>query len=109
MIPASFELVQQAGLKDRLASIRAVEIPVLELTHNREQTLGKLVKIGSEAMKQDRANVLVLGCMSMAFMQVAEEMQQALGIPVINPAKAALKMAEALVSSNFTEAYRSQF
>lgn len=99
MISSSYELVQKSGLTSVLASIRAVEIPVLELAHNRAQTLEKLVRIGSEAIKRDRADVLVLGCMSMAFLQVAEEMQSLLGIPVINPAKAALKTAEAMVTS----------
>ncbi|MED4781140.1 aspartate/glutamate racemase family protein [Brevibacillus choshinensis] len=99
MIPSSHELIQKAGLTSKIASVRAVEIPVLELSHNREQTLEKLVQVGREAIEHDRTDVLVLGCMSMAFLQVAEEMQSLLGIPVINPAKAALKMAESMVSS----------
>jgi allantoin racemase len=99
MIPSSFELVQKSGLSFKLASIRAVEIPVLDLANDRAKTLEKLVLIGREAMNQDRADVLVLGCMSMAFLHVAEEMQELLDIPVINPAKTALKTAEALVTS----------
>lgn len=99
MIPSSYQLVQKAGLTRKLASIRAVEIPVLELAHNRAQTVEKLLQIGREAIEQDRADVLVLGCMSMAFLEVAEELQARLGIPVINPAKAALKFAEALVKN----------
>ncbi|WP_055744184.1 aspartate/glutamate racemase family protein [Brevibacillus choshinensis] len=99
MIASSYELIQKAGLTSKIASVRAVEIPVLELSHNRAQTLEKLVQVGREAIEHDRADVLVLGCMSMAFLQVAEEMQSLLGIPVINPAKAALNMAESIVSS----------
>lgn len=98
MIGSSHELVARSGLTDKLASVRAVNIPVLELATNREETLEKLVRIGREAIEKDRADVLVLGCMSMGFLNVAEEMQEALGIPVVNPAKIALKMTEALVS-----------
>lgn len=99
MIPSSYELIQKAGLTRKLASIRAAEIPVLELAHNRAQTVEKLLQISREAIERDRADVLVLGCMSMAFLEVAEELQERLGIPVINPAKTALKFAEALVKN----------
>ncbi|MDR7316748.1 aspartate/glutamate racemase family protein [Brevibacillus nitrificans] len=98
MIASSYELIQKSGLASSVASVLAVNIPVLELSHNRTQTLEKLVRIGRDAIEKDRADVLVLGCMSMAFLQVAEDMQKQLGIPVINPAKAALKLAESLVS-----------
>jgi len=99
MIASSYELIQKSGLASKIASVRAVNIPVLDLAVNREETLEKLVRIGREAIHEDHADVLVLGCMSMAFLQVAEEMQKLLGIPVINPAKAALKLAESFASS----------
>lgn len=98
MIGSSYELVAKSGLTQKLASVRAVNIPVLELAVNRQATLEKLVELGREAVQHDRADVLVLGCMSMGFLNVAEEMQEALGIPVVNPAKVSLKMTEALVS-----------
>lgn len=98
MIGSSHELVAKSGLSDKLASVRAVNIPVLELASNREATLEKLVNIGREAIEKDHADALVLGCMSMGFLNVAEEMQEALGIPVVNPAKIALKTTEALAS-----------
>jgi allantoin racemase len=37
--------------------------------------------------------------MSMAFLGVAEQLSEELGVPVLNPARTALKTAEALVSS----------
>jgi len=37
--------------------------------------------------------------MSMGFLNVAEEMSETLGVPVINPGKVSLKMAEALVGT----------
>lgn len=96
MIASCYEL--KSGLASMVTSVRAINTPVLELAANREETLEKLVRIGQEAIDKDCADVLVLGCMSMAFLQVAEEMQKLLGIPVINPAKAALKLAESLAS-----------
>ena len=51
------------------------------------------------AVEQDGADVLVLGCMSMAFLPgICEELGRRVGVPVVNPVMAALKTAEALVS-----------
>lgn len=109
MIASSYELIQKSGLTSKAASVRAVSIPVLELALNREETLEKLIRIGREAIDKDRADVLVLGCMSMAFLQVAEEMQKLLGIPVINPAKAALKLAESLASCGLKQSKAASY
>jgi allantoin racemase len=107
MIGSSYELVAKSGLKEKLASVRAVNIPVLELANNREATLQKLIRIGREAIEKDRADVLALGCMSMGFLNVAEEMQDALGIPVVNPSKTALKVTEALVESGLVHSKKA--
>ncbi|WP_103107416.1 aspartate/glutamate racemase family protein [Brevibacillus reuszeri] len=109
MIVSSYELIHKSGLASKVASVRAVNIPVLELALNREETLEKLVGIGREAIDRDFADVLVLGCMSMAFLQVAEEMQKLLGIPVINPAKAALKLAESLASCGWKQSKAASY
>ncbi|MGG1663679.1 aspartate/glutamate racemase family protein [Brevibacillus sp. NRS-1366] len=103
MIASSYELIQKSGLSSMIASVRAVNIPVLELSQNRAQTLENLVQIGREAIERDYADVLVLGCMSMAFLQVAEDMQKLLGIPVVNPAKAVLKLTESLSSCGWKQ------
>ena len=42
--------------------------------------------------------MLVLGCMSLSFLGVAEQARERIGVPVINPAMCALKTAEALVA-----------
>ena len=50
-------------------------------------------------MEQDGADVLVLGCMSMAFLPgICEDLGRRVGVPVVNPVIAALKTAEALVA-----------
>ncbi len=42
--------------------------------------------------------MLVLGCMSMGFVGVSEDLQKRLEIPVVNPVAAALKTAETMVA-----------
>lgn len=107
MVDTCYELAHKAGVAARLCSVRPVEVPVLELAKNREQTLATIIAVGRAAMEQDRAQVLVLGCMSMGFLQVAEEVEAALGVPVINPARVALHMTEALVRSGYSHSKRA--
>lgn len=106
-IPSCYELVQKAALTQKLASVKAVNIPVLELARDREATLNKLVEIGRRELEETRADSLVLGCMSMGFLNVAEDMQEILGVPVINPARNALKIAEALVGANYSHSKKA--
>lgn len=79
--------------------MRAIEIPVLALAEDREATVEKMVEEGRRAVEEDRADTLVLGCMSMGFLGVAEEMSERLGVPVVNPVRTSLKTAEALVGA----------
>lgn len=107
IIDSCYELAYKAGVLNKLASVRAVNVPVLELAANRQATLEKLAATGREAMQKDRAQVLVLGCMSMGFLEVAEELQTELGIPVINPSKIALATAESLVRAGLCHSKKS--
>lgn len=107
MIDVSYELGFKAGVLAKVASVRAVDIPVLELANDREATVEKMIKAGREAMLEDRAQALVLGCMSMGFLEVAEELQEVLGIPVINPSKVGLAMAETLVRSGLSHSKKA--
>jgi allantoin racemase len=69
------------------------------LAEDKERTTRKLVEEGRRAIEEDRADTLVLGCMSMGFLGVAEEMSEVLGVPVVNPDRISLKTAEALVGA----------
>jgi allantoin racemase len=96
-------LVRIAGLDSRLAAIVAVEIPVLELGADSYAT----VLSGCRRALDSGADTLILGCMSMAFLGVAERLSEELGVPVINPARTALKTAELLVGSGLTHSRRA--
>ena len=97
LAPAMKKLCASAGVAGKLASVRAAGVPVLELARDREASLKKIVDAGKKAMEEDGADVLILGCMSMAFLGVSDHVQDILGIPVVNPAKVALKALESLV------------
>ncbi len=100
-------LVRNIGVGEKLASVRAVDIPVLQLHHDRAQTVEAVIEAGRETRQADRADTLMLGCMSMGFLGIAEEVAPELGVPVLNPGKVALKFAEATVGAGLTHSRRA--
>lgn len=91
-------LAYKAGVRDKLASVRATGIPVLDLMKDPEFARGRLIEVADACVRQDRADVLLFGCMTMSFLDLAEEISVSVGAPAINAGRAALKHAETLVS-----------
>lgn len=107
IIAALERQMQSVGVGEKLASVRAVDIPVLELHRDREGTVAAIAAEGKKALQEDRADTLIVGCMSMGFLGTAEAAAQELGVPVLNPAKVSLKYAEALVGAGLTHSRRA--
>lgn len=83
------------GLDRRLASCVSLHLPVLDTVVDRERVLERVVAAGRAAIERDGAEVLVLGCAGLG--DLAPRVQRILGVPVIDPNAAALKLAETLV------------
>lgn len=99
-VPMLKNLVIAYGLADRLASIRPVGIPVLDLDKDRARMIKTLAEQGRRAVEEDGADVLVLGCTGMAGAAKAVEKDLTEGgyqVPVIDPPLLAVKVAEVLV------------
>lgn len=97
------KLARVAGLDTRLATVLACDIPVLELHDDSYEP----VREACEEALAAGADTLVLGCMSMAFLGVAEQLTEELGVPVLNPARVALKTAETLVSNSIAHSKKA--
>ena len=80
----------QMGLMDRLAGERPLEMSVAE-TASGEETLERMVDVGRKLKEEDGAEALVMGCAGMA--RHRAPLEEALGIPVIDPTQAAVTMA----------------
>ena len=95
------EMAFRAGTLDKLAAVASIDVPVLDLMAGRDAQAQKqrILQVCRGMMEKERVDVIVMGCMSMAFMDVDAELSEALGIPVVNPAKTAVKFTEALVGS----------
>jgi allantoin racemase len=84
------------GLDGRCASVRACELPVLSLD---DPTSDAAAKIGAEielAKREDKAEVIVLGCAGMA--ELGARLAACHGVPVIDGVASAVKLAEALAA-----------
>jgi len=94
-IPRMKENIEFYGLKDKLASFKTLGLGVLEFHKDEAFTKKKLKEKAIEAIEQDRAEVIILGCtMQFGFYK---ELQEYVKIPVIDPVIASFKYAEYLV------------
>jgi allantoin racemase len=89
-IPRHLRLWGAMGVTDRLAGERAIGLTVAELA-DRERTLKRMIETGKRLRDERQANTIVMGCAGMAVFR--DPLQDALGIPVIEPTQAAATMA----------------
>lgn len=93
-IPAMEENVRKYGFASHLASFRDIGMGVLDFHRDPAETRRRLLDAARSAIDKDGAEVIILGCtMQLGFFR---ELQEALGVPVIDVAVAALKQAEML-------------
>lgn len=84
------------GVSEKLASVRSVEIPVLEIEKDPDLLLQALLDESVKAVSQDHADAIVLGCTG--FMGVSDALQLALheaklAVPVLNPMQTTVSYA----------------
>jgi allantoin racemase len=84
-----------AGLATRCASIRSSGLSVLELEEDPATAVKAIVREAELAVRDDRAEVICLGCGGMAGLDDA--VRRATGVPVVDGVTAAVKLAESLV------------
>ncbi|MGI4778143.1 MAG: aspartate/glutamate racemase family protein [Janthinobacterium lividum] len=93
-IPRHLRTYGAMGVMGRFAGELAIGLTVQELAE-RERTLARMTEIGKRLRDERGADVIVMGCAGMAACRDA--LQQALGIPVVEPTQAAVGMAVARV------------
>lgn len=94
-VPMMRENVLRYQPAARLASFRSLDLGVLDFHADEEETKRRMIREGRAAIEEDGAEVIVLGCT--ATFGFYREMQDELGVPVIDPMIAPLKYAEFLV------------
>jgi allantoin racemase len=97
-IPRHLRYVGALGVTERLAAELPVDLPVVELS-NQEKTFGRMVEVGKTLRHQHGADVVIMGCAGMA--RYRKPLQDAIGIPVVEPTQAAVAMAIGRVRLNW--------
>lgn len=82
--------LRQMALTDRFAGERPLEMSVAE-TASGEKTFERMVDVGRRLKEEDGAETVIMGCAGMA--RHRGPLQEALGVPVIDPTQAAVTMA----------------
>jgi allantoin racemase len=100
-------LAVRTGVRAKLASVRATGIPVLELMAEPARTRARLIEVARACVEGDRADSFIFGCMTMSFLDMADEVAAAVGAPAVDAARAALKHAETLVAMGLAHSKRA--
>lgn len=91
----SEHLVRSYGMQNHCRRVRATDVPVLDLEKPGSKADAAILAECEKALTEDHAGAIVLGCAGMS--NLADRLQQRLGVPVIDGVAAAVKFAEALV------------
>lgn len=86
---------REMGLGARLVSVEFVEMPIVDMWNDDPTAVIRQATLAINKAKEKGAGAVVLGCMSMAFHTVDAKWD--VGIPVINPLTAAIKIAESFI------------
>jgi len=89
-IPRHLRYMGALGVMDRLAAELPVGLGVTEIS-DEKKTFGRMVDVGKRLREEHGADVIVMGCAGMA--RYRKPLQDAVGIPVVEPTQAAVAMA----------------
>ena len=98
-IRATEDLVTKYGFKSKLASIRQINLTPLQFAVEKEKLKKQLVVEAKKAINEDGANVIIFGCSGM---NVALWLQEQVGVPVVDPLIAVIKIIEVLGKMKLT-------
>lgn len=101
------DLVRRYGGEKRLASIKTPNIGVLDFHKDAESAKQKLLSAADEAVREDFAEAVILGCAGMS--GFADLVAGEIGVPVIDSVTAAVKVAESLVDMRLKTSKRNTY
>lgn len=86
--------VRKHGLESRFASVRALNMGVIEIAASPEKVKQKGIEVARKMIEDDGAEVIIMGCASMA--GYSAELEETLRVPIIDPVSVTFKMVEGL-------------
>lgn len=98
-VPRHLRAFGAMGVLDRLAGDRPLGLGVADLA-DEDKSLAAMIATGLKLKQQDGADVLIMGCAGMA--RYRAPLEQATGLPVVEPTQAAVSMALGQIALNLS-------
>jgi allantoin racemase len=103
-IPRHLRALGAMGVLDRLAGDRALGLSVADLA-DRDKSLNAMIATGRQLRDIDGADVLIMGCAGMAHYRSV--LEDATGLPVVEPCQAAASLALGQIALNISHKSRT--
>ncbi|MBW7835951.1 MAG: aspartate/glutamate racemase family protein [Sphingomonadales bacterium] len=98
------------GLYEHIASVRAVEVPVLHISNDKEKLYALLADQSHKAVVEDKADVIVLGCTGFFGCDTYIRnflLEKDIDAPVIDPLPTTIMVAAGLLEVGLTHSLRT--
>jgi allantoin racemase len=89
------EVIDRVGLASRCASVRGVDLGVLDLDEDFTRSLEVIEAEARKAIEEDGAEAIALGCAGMG--PLDKQLQDLLGVPVLDGVACAIPLVEACI------------
>ena len=99
--------VRKMGLLSRFASVKALDMGVVEIAENPEKVKERAIAIAKEMVCNDGAEVIILGCASMT--GYSKELANEIGVPVLDPVITSYKIVEGLTDGGLCHSKKGLF
>jgi len=106
VVPMLNNLTRAYGLDSKLASVRVIDLPVLEIEKNIDKAKIQLSAESLAAIKEDKASVIIFGCTG--FLGCADAIidalaHESLNAPVIDPVPVTILQAAAIANAGLSQ------
>ena len=101
------ECAGEHGLAERLVSVRALDLPIPDITRAKDQFRARLLEECHQAVEEDDAEVIILGGGPIA--GLAREAAAEIPVPTLDGISCAVRLAEALTGLHPRPAARGSF
>lgn len=101
-VAATRTMVREVRERPEVVSIRSMNTPVRRIVSNLEAGRAALRREAEAAVREDGADVVYLGSMTLPTLGITAELRRQLGVPIIDPLAVALHTAQAVALAKAT-------
>jgi allantoin racemase len=106
-VPMARTRVRELGFESEVVGIESVDTHVSEIWTDPESLTEAMVGAGNTVVERDGAEIVFPGCMSLAFAESHDGVQERLDVPVVDPLAVSLEQAETWARHGITHSRRS--